>query len=64
LVSADPWGINMRKSTLYEMAKKEGMRVSAKAWAKLDEKIKEMFMKAIENAKADKRKTVMDRDFE
>lgn len=54
----------MKKSELIAMARKEGFRVSAKAWKKLDEKIKELFKKAIENAKADKRKTVMDRDFD
>jgi len=46
------------KSKIQELAKKEGMRVSSKFYEALSKKVEEIVMKAIEEAKARKRKTL------
>ena len=42
---------------------KDDLNVSASVFDALSDKVRELCDKAIENAKKDKRKTIMDRDF-
>lgn len=51
-------------STVRSTAKKSGVRVSAKGLDTLNAKVEKMIAEAAQKAKADRRVTIMPRDFE
>lgn len=51
-------------SKVKKLAKEKGVNTSATAIERLSEIVEELIVKGAANAKGDKRKTLMDRDFE
>ena len=53
----------MTKKEIQEFAKSQGMKVGGEVYGRMDSEAKELLIRAISRAKANKRNLIMGRDF-